>query len=60
MQALIAAELMRLTIEGGKVLDHLPAVDRVIRAVNAQARGENMEARVEAWLKKVWNLRIGS
>ena len=46
MQALIAAELMRLTIEGGKVLDHLPAVDRVIRAVSAQARGENMEARV--------------
>ncbi len=39
MQALIAAELMRLTIEGGKVLDHLPAVDRVIRAVSAQARG---------------------
>ncbi len=46
MQALIAAELMRLTIEGGKVLDHLPAVDRAIRAVSAQARGENMEARV--------------
>ncbi len=47
MQALIAAELMRLTIEGGKVLDHLPAVDRAIRAVSAQARGENMEARVK-------------
>ncbi len=47
MQALIAAELMRLTIEGGKVLDHLPAVDRVIRAASAQARGENMEARVK-------------
>ena len=47
MQALIAAELMRLTIEGGTVLDHLPAVDRAIRAVSAQARGENMEARVK-------------
>ncbi len=47
LQALIAAELMGLTIEGGKVLDHLPAVDRVIRAASAQARGENMEARAK-------------
>ena len=45
LQALIAAELMGLSIEGGKVIDHLPAVDRVIRAASAQARGENMEAK---------------
>jgi hypothetical protein len=46
VQALVAANLMEVVVGGKRTLDHLPAVDRVIRAASAQARGENMEARV--------------
>ncbi len=45
--ALVMANLMGLVGEGEKVIDHLPAVDRVIRVVATKGRLANWEARNE-------------